>query len=173
MPPAQRGMALHAFMQFADFARAARDPEGEIARLAERAYLAPEEAGAVDVGRVRAFFAGELGQRVLRSPEVVKERRFTAAIPPGMAQPGTSGGLGEQVVLQGAVDCTFMEDGRLHIIDFKTDRVEDMEELWRRYEMQLRLYAYAMEEVTGEKVGEMILYSTWLSRGSARTYGGT
>ena len=106
---------------------------------------------------------------MLASPQVVKERRFTAVLPAHMTQPGLSPGV-EPVVLQGAVDCTFLEEGKLHIIDFKTDRVEDMEELWLRYHTQLRLYAYAMEEVTGTPVGEMFLYSTWLSQGSGRPY---
>ena len=60
--------------------------------------------------------------------------------------------------------------GRLHIIDFKTDRVEKMEELWRRYEVQIRLYAFAMEEVTGMEVGELFLYSTWLNQGLGKAY---
>lgn len=169
MTPAQRGIALHEFMQFADFPSAARDPRAEIQRLAELKYLTPEQAGAVEIKRVRAFFQSPLGRRVLASPEVQKERRFTAVIPSGMAQPG-SPAKDEPVVLQGAVDCTFLEDGKLNIIDFKTDRVEAMEELWLRYEVQLRLYAYAMEEVTGCQVGEMILYSTWLSEGSGKKY---
>lgn len=169
MTPAQRGIALHEFMQFADFPAAARDPRAEIQRLADLRFLTPEQAGAVEVRRVRAFFNGPLGKRVLASPQVVKERRFTAVIPAGMVQPGTPAG-DEPVVLQGSVDCTFLEDGKLNIIDFKTDRVDEMEELWRRYEVQIRLYAYAMEEVTGCQVGEMILYSTWLSKGSGRKY---
>lgn len=170
MTPAERGIALHEFMQFADFARAAEDPAGEIARLAERAYLTPEQAEAIELSRVRAFFRSSLGRRVLASPEVRRERRFTAVIPQSMALPDGAPEGKETVVLQGAVDCTFLEGGKLHIIDFKTDRTEDMEELWRRYELQLRLYAFAMEEVTGVEVGDMALYSTWLGQGSARPY---
>ena len=169
MTPAQRGIALHEFMQFADFPAAAGDPAAEIKRLSDLKYLTPEQAGAVEVKRVRAFFKSPLGQRVLASSEVIKERRFTAVIPAGVAQPGTPAPE-EPVVLQGSVDCTFLEDGRLNIIDFKTDRVEDMEELWRRYEVQVRLYARAMEEVAGLPIGEMFLYSTWLSMGSGKAY---
>lgn len=165
MTPAERGIALHEFMQFADFPAAAAHPEKELARLVEKAWLTPEQAEAVELHRVRAFFQGELGQRVLRSPEVVKERRFTVTIPDYLAQGlPESEGKGEQVLLQGAVDCTFWEDGRLHIIDFKTDRVERVEELWERYQMQLRLYAAAMEQATGQPIGDLILYSTYLSQ---------
>ncbi len=170
LTPAQRGIALHEFMQFADFHAASQDPAAEVKRMADQASLSPEQAAAVDLHRVRAFFQDPLGQRVLASPEVVKERRFTAVIPARLAQPGLTAGQDEAVILQGAVDCTFLEGGRLHIIDFKTDRVEDMEELWQRYSVQLRLYAFAMEQVTGQSVGEMILYSTWLSKSSARPY---
>ena len=68
------------------------------------------------------------------------------------------------------MDCTFVEDGRLHIIDFKTDRVRELEDLWARYSAQLELYGLAMEEVTGMEVGELILYSTWLNRASSRPF---
>jgi len=172
MTPADRGIALHEFMQFADFHRANKDPKGEIARLKELGLISPEHAGVIEVHRVRAFFRDSLGKRLLSSREVVKERRFTALIPSGMAQPEPVDEGEEQVILQGAVDCTFMENGQLHIIDFKTDRVDDMQELWRRYLMQIKLYAYAMEQVTGTKVGEMILYSTWLSESSSTVYKG-
>lgn len=172
MTPVQRGIALHEFMQFADFSVAAADPAKELARLEHMAFLSQEQAEAVELERVRAFFRSPLGRRVLGAERVVKEKRFTAVIPAEMAQPGLTdpAGRAEPVVLQGSVDCAFLEAGRLHIIDFKTDRVSDLEELWQHYEVQLRLYAYAMEEVTGYRVGEMFLYSTWLNQGSGRPY---
>lgn len=168
MTPAERGTALHAFMQFADFAAAGKDPEKERERLVNMALLTPEQGEVVDLARVEKFLESPLGKRVLASPEVEKERRFTAVIPATMLGPEV-GDHGEEVILQGAVDCTFVEGGKLHIIDFKTDRVQDMEELWSRYETQLQLYGTAMEEVSGYQVGELILYSTWLNRASIRT----
>mgnify|MGYP002703239460 FL=1 len=128
----------------------------------------------MDVHRVRAFFRGALGQRVLRSPEVVKERRFTVTIPDYLAMGlPEEEGKGERVVLQGAVDCTFLEGGRLHVIDFKTDRVEKVEELWVRYRRQLELYAHAMEQATGQRVGDLVLYSTYLSEACPHPYHGS
>lgn len=167
MTPAERGTALHEFMEFADFSAAARDPEGELRRLEEKGWLTPEQARAVDVSKVRAFLESPLGRRVLSSPEVRRERRFTAVIPAALADPLKGASLGEDVILQGAVDCTFVEDGKLHIIDFKTDRVKSMEELWERYGPQIRLYGAAMEEVSGWPVGGLILYSTHLNRASS------
>ena len=168
MTPAERGTALHEFMQFADFEAALEDPQKELARLVERAYLTPEQADAVDLNRVKAFLTGALGKRVLASPKVERERRFTAMIPAALAEPDRPGTQGETVILQGAVDCTFEEDGKLYIIDFKTDRVRDMEELWRRYAPQVQLYGAAMAEVTGLPIGGLYLYSMHLNEASGK-----
>ena len=144
MTPAQRGTALHAFLQFADYRAFLQDPAGERDRLVDVALLTPEQGEAVDLSRVERFLRSPLGQRILRSPQVERERRFTAVIPAALAEPEFSGPE-EEVILQGAVDCTFVEEGVLHLVDFKTDRVENMETLWDRYGTQLRLYGYAME----------------------------
>lgn len=168
MTPAERGTALHEFMQFADFNAALNSPQEELDRLVEQAYLTPEQAEAVDLNRVRAFVNSELGRRVLAADFTEREKRFTAEIPARLARPEAADG--EKIILQGAVDCIFAENGRLNIIDFKTDRVKTMDELWERYEPQLKLYAAAMKEVTGLPVGEMLLYSTHLSESSGREY---
>lgn len=168
MTPAERGTALHEFMQFADFHAMQQDPRAEVERLVSQAYLSPEQAAAVDLSRVRAFIESDLGRRVLASPHVERERRFTAEIPATLAKPQAH--AEETVVLQGAVDCIFVENGRLHIIDFKTDRVKTIDELWGHYAPQLKLYAAAMEEVTSMQVGEMILYSTHLNAASSKIY---
>ncbi|MFQ7748267.1 MAG: PD-(D/E)XK nuclease family protein [Eubacteriales bacterium] len=168
LTPAERGIALHDYMQYADFRAAAEDAAKELMRLREKHYLTPEQAEAVDLARVRKFFSGSLGKRVLASQELQKERRFTAEIPASMA--GAVGAEDVSVILQGAVDCTFTENESLHIIDFKTDKINTVSELWERYETQIRLYACAMEQVTGLRVGELFLYSTYLSEGSSRSY---
>jgi ATP-dependent helicase/nuclease subunit A len=69
-------------------------------------------------------------------------------------------GLGDtQVVLQGAIDCWFEENGMLYIVDFKTDAVKDMEELKDRYTLQLFLYKKALEELVDKQVGGCYIYS--------------
>ena len=48
--------------------------------------------------------------------------------------------------------------------DYKTDRISSGEELAGLYRAQLELYRKALEQLTEKKVGEMILYSTFLRR---------
>ena len=50
------------------------------------------------------------------------------------------------------------EDGLL-LVDYKTDQAESGEELLERYRIQIRYYARALEQLTGEKVKEAVLYS--------------
>ena len=45
------------------------------------------------------------------------------------------------------------------IMDYKTDRVNNGDELVNKYESQLELYKEAVERITGYNVSEMIIYS--------------
>lgn len=168
MTPAQRGTALHDFMQYADFAAAALDPQQELDRLCEMGFLTAEQGKAVELSRVKKFFASPLGKQVLQADRVEKERRFTVEIPGSLA--GVQENTEEKVILQGAVDCLFYTGNTVSIVDFKTDKVDSPEVLWQRYETQLRLYGYAMEQVTGCSVKELVLYSTWLNQESRKKY---
>lgn len=164
LTPAERGTALHAFLQFADYGKAAQSPERELLRLVEEKFITPEQAGAVDMNRVTAFFDAEVTKRMLASPRVLREYRFTVEIPAGEVKPELTGEMREQpIVLQGAVDCAFEEDGALVIVDYKTDRVANPAELWERYSGQLSLYRMAMEQCTGLPVKECLLYSFHLN----------
>ncbi|MBQ2349150.1 MAG: PD-(D/E)XK nuclease family protein, partial [Clostridia bacterium] len=65
----------------------------------------------------------------------------------------------EPIILQGAVDCMFEENGQIVIVDYKTDRVSTGSELEELYYEQLNLYKMAVEQITGKKVSQCLLYS--------------
>ena len=67
---------------------------------------------------------------------------------------------GDEILLQGVVDCFFEEDGTLVVVDFKTDRVsaQAARERSQRYQGQLAAYAYALEQVTGRPVVRRVLW---------------
>ncbi len=160
LTPAERGTALHAYMQFCDFEKAAADPEAELHRLVDNGYITPDQGKAVSLRGVRSFLDSRLGQRIRCSGTVFKEQRFTVNIPAYMLPDAPSEELGDtQVILQGAIDCWFEEDGKLYIIDFKTDAVKEMKELADRYTLQLLLYRKALEELIDKPVGGCYIYS--------------
>ena len=165
LTPAERGTALHQYMQFCDYETARTQPERECERLVKQGFLSREEGDAVEMNRVQAFFASPLAQRILHAKQVLREYRFTVEIPSGEVQPGLPETLaGEPVVMQGAVDCAFEEDGSLVIVDFKTDHTKDEAALWERYRAQLALYRRALAVCTGLPVKECLLYSFYLNR---------
>ena len=62
-------------------------------------------------------------------------------------------------MVQGIIDAFFLEDGKVVVVDYKTDRVEDIGELRRRYQIQLDSYEEALSRVTGYPVSRKIIWS--------------
>ena len=63
-------------------------------------------------------------------------------------------------MLQGVVDCCLVKDGKLTIIDYKTDYVNDfnLQSKTDFYRGQLKVYERAMSEIMGLPVEEKIIY---------------
>ena len=161
---AERGTAHHLFFQFADHQRAAQDPQEELERLVREGYLTPEQGQAVVLDKVRAYFASDLAQRIARSPRVLREVRFVAQL--GRQEVGAFlPDLGEnRVNVQGVADCVFQEGEELILVDYKTDRIAQPQELADRYRNQLMLYKLILSRNFGRKVGQCILYSLHLNQ---------
>lgn len=159
---AERGTALHDYMQFADYQTAVKKPCEELERLVREGYLTAQQGKTVDIAGVEAFFQSGIGRRILKSKHMEREYRFAIEIPAEKVKPelkSTADLKEETVVLQGAVDCAFEESGKLIIVDYKTDRTKKPAELWDRYREQLSLYKLALQKYTGIQVGECLLYS--------------
>ena len=59
------------------------------------------------------------------------------------------------------IDCFFLEEGELILVDYKTDRVEQEAEIQSRaehYRRQLETYAGALRRIFGLPVKEKMLY---------------
>ena len=65
----------------------------------------------------------------------------------------------EKVLIQGIIDCFFVEENQLVLLDYKTDKVNTKHELWERYESQLYYYEEALSKIMQLPVKEKILYS--------------
>ena len=64
------------------------------------------------------------------------------------------------LLIQGIIDAYFIEDEKIVIVDYKTDRVDDPQELADRYHVQLEYYAKALKAMTDREVSELVIYST-------------
>lgn len=160
MTPAERGTCLHKFMQYANFDRAAKDPVAEKEQLVKKGFLLPEEAEVVDPQQVLQFFDSPLAARIKKSPRVLREHKFAILLPAGRFDDSLNPDEEEEkVLIQGIIDCAFEEEGTMVLLDYKTDRVKDGEDLKSRYTEQLALYRLALEETLGLPVREVALWS--------------
>ena len=157
---AEKGIATHLVLQYMDFARA-QSREGikeEISRLAAARYLSPGEAEAVNISAIERLFRSGLGKRMLAVKEPLREFRFSLLLDAEKIYPGAAG---EELLLQGVVDCCLEEDGALVIIDYKTDHVRTEEEIAARAELyrgQLLAYAEALSRIFQKNVKEGVLF---------------
>lgn len=164
LTPAQRGTATHKFMQFSDYAAARADIESELARLVDVGFLSEEEGKAVNVSAAKRFFMSSLAERIFASDNVMREKKFAALFPAKFFYFELTGEAAEEkIVVQGIADCVFVEDGKLVIVDYKTDTGVDAEALLDRYSAQLGIYREALSQALGMPVKETLLYSFFMN----------
>ncbi len=157
---AERGVATHLVLQYMDFARTGSRGEirAEVERLCAAGFLSRREADAVNISAVERLFRSPLGERMLAAEEPLREFRFSLLLDAGQLYPGAEG---EEMLLQGVVDCCLEEGGELVIIDYKTDSVRTEEEIAARaalYRGQLATYASALTRILGKPVREGVLF---------------
>ena len=158
--PTERGIATHLALQYMDFACAHsfESIEREIERLCRQRFISPREASLVDIAAIGKLFASPLGRRIRKAQKLRREFKFSVLVDGGEFFPEAKG---EKLLLQGVVDCCIEEDGKLVIIDYKTDNVrteEQIEQRGRLYAGQLRVYALALSRIFGMEVSECLLY---------------
>ena len=72
----------------------------------------------------------------------------------------------ERILIQGIIDAYMEEEGQLVLVDYKTDFLKEGQEsvLSDRYGIQMEYYRRALEQITGKKVKERIIYSFALKK---------
>lgn len=153
-----KGSATHLFMQFANYE--ACGTEGgvrqELLRLTEEKFLSKQQAESVDVRKILELFSSDFGKRILAAENIKREFKFSILTDAAQYVPGAAG---EQVMLQGVVDCFWLEKDGIVLVDFKTDKTPyGPEERAAHYKPQLDAYAAALSRIYDLPVKEKILY---------------
>ena len=161
---AQRGIATHTFIQFADYEKAKADLEAEIDRLTAKGLLTELQAKGINRRAVKAFLESNLFDRILKSSLVMREKKFTLEVPVSEVYPELSDFSGEKMMIQGIADCAFLENGELVVVDYKTDRLENETDFVVKYASQVLLYKKALIQCTGYNVKSAVLYSFHLGK---------
>ena len=97
---------------------------------------------------------------IIKNRSIEKERQFIAYLPHKDIVEGST--LEDKVLLQGVIDLMVGNAGNVDIIDYKTNRVENAEQLVDIYKVQMKLYKLAAERAVGKCVDNMYIYSLHL-----------
>lgn len=160
---APRGTAYHRVMELLDFSKEydLEGTEAAIAKMRESGRIAGEMAESVRSKDILTFFHTTSGQRMKQAAEenkLWKEQPFVLGIPARDIHPEMTE-ADETMLVQGIIDVCFEEDGELVVLDYKTDKIWSEQKLLEKYQSQLEYYARALEQITGKKVREKIIYS--------------
>lgn len=161
-----RGTAYHRIMEIWDFASACSLEQVAQCMLdfVEDGRLEEEMYQCIDAVDVLEFLNSDLGQRMQKAAKeklLYKEQPFVMKVP---ARDVYQIETDEITIVQGIIDVYFVESDGIVLLDYKTDRVQRIEELDERYHAQLEYYAKAIEQLTGLKVKERIAYSFTLKQ---------
>ena len=147
------GDSYHHALAFYDYSK-------DISQLSE--FLSPEEYVLLNQEKLQKFLDSPLGQlfaKAYKENTLYREQHFMQEVEYEKLFPEDGGEDVEKVILQGIVDAFIMEEGGIILVDYKTDRVKDGEELRNRYQKQIDLYSEALEQILGKKVKRRVLYS--------------
>ena len=143
---ALRGTAVHRVMECMDFA-AFLDIEqeskeavmkfvtDELDRMVPE-LLTKEQYELVDKQKILSFFQSPVALRMAEADkrgDLFREKPFVMDY--------------EGVLVQGIIDVFWLEEDKIALLDYKTDRVQSADELEQRYKKQLDLYAEAISSV--------------------------
>lgn len=151
------GNAVHAVMQHIRFADCTSLAATEKALQALAGRLPEDVLSAVTPEMLWQFFDTPLGRQLQNAPRLLREFKFS------ILDDGQNYGpdlKGEQILLQGVVDCALIGEDGITVVDFKTDKVTQStwEETARQYRMQVTAYAQALSKIFQKPVKNAYLY---------------
>ena len=166
---AERGTLYHFVMEHLPYEQMGDHFTAEmmLAQMQKAGLLREEERNCLKPQKFDRFMQSVLGKRMQQAAKrgaLRREQQFMLEIPVMELYPELESE--ENVLVQGIIDACFEEDGEWVLVDYKTDYVRyGMEQtLVDRYRVQLEQYARALEQLTGMKVREQIIYSFALDK---------
>ena len=153
---------MHNFMCYSNFNNISNfGVDYEINYLYENKFLSKEEVQSLDRNALIKFTKSNLFNRILKSEKVLREHRFSVSIPAKYIFKETN--QTENIVVEGALDCAFKENGKYVIVDYKTDKTDNLSSLYEKYSRQLKIYKYALSHIEETYVLETGIYSFYMN----------
>lgn len=152
LDPRGLGTLVHEVLAEIDFSKPGDIP-GLVRRHAPRHLPEAEDRPDEPAEMLRRFVASPRAAEIAAAAKVYRELEFLLAWPPGSRDP-------EARYLQGFIDCLYRDAaGGWHLLDYKTNRVTaaDVQAAAAEYEMQMLVYALAVERILAAAPVELAL----------------
>ena len=167
------GSATHAFLQFCNYERLMKTSTAEEAeRLVADGFMSRRAADILHHKQLKAFCESDLMVLIQMATRVQRELKFGVLTPMRelTQNEDLARRLGDETLfVQGSIDLLLtMPDGRLILVDYKTDHISDEERanptlltkrLKERHGHQLNCYAEAVCDLFGRAPDEVRIYS--------------
>ena len=158
---AEKGTIVHFVMQHIDIfsARSIEDVHNYIKKMTDLSLITEEEAATVDAGIIYGFINSPICKRIIAAGNLHREIPFSINLDIGELT-GNEKYKDSDVLLQGIIDCYFIENDEIVILDYKTDYIAkgNEESIKERYSLQLKCYKKALEIIIGKRVKNTYIY---------------
>lgn len=166
---AQKGTLVHLCMQKLDenIDYDINKVKDLIKNLEQKQIITQKEAQAINPFKILDFTKSSIWQEARKAKEVYKERPFYINIPAKEVYEEDTDGknLQEEILVQGIIDLYYIDrNDNIILVDYKTDYVENENELINKYSKQLEFYEKALEEALGKEVFKKYIYSVYLGK---------
>ena len=159
---AQIGTAMHTVLEECDLRKEydRESLEELIVGLVKWGRLTEEEGQSIRRRELLQFFRSELAKRLRQAEYIETERTFSLLMQPKELFFGKEyENVTDTILVNGIIDCYFVENNAVILLDYKSDRIYDEEEFKERYRIQLQRYKLALERALGLPVRETYIYS--------------
>ena len=155
---ATKGTVVHYVLQHIDFAKTYNMAviEEQVEQMFKKGLISKTQRSAVDTNSIYNFVGSDIGLRLRDSFLVHRETPFAIYLDSKEMKVFE----GQEILVQGIIDCWFEEQDGIIIIDYKTDKItlEQTSSRALKYENQLMIYQLALEKMTGKKEKEKYIY---------------
>lgn len=136
-----------------------------IEELKDKEIITEIEVQNIDKEKLLEYTNSQLWTELKQAKEIHKEHPFYINIKASRIYNQINKEDDEEILVQGVIDLFFIDkDDKLILVDYKTDYVQNENELVEKYKGQLELYKEALEQSLNKKVDKMCIYSVYLNK---------
>jgi len=155
---AKLGTIYHNIMQMVDFKSKDCDSEEYLDSIIHNLNLEQKYNNKINKKTIQNCITK---LKNLNMQQCLKEQPFLSYLP--YNQIFLSSKITDKILIQGVADLIFKVDDKYYLIDYKTTKVNNPDQLVEKYQLQLKLYKLCLEKALKINIQNTYIYSFWLN----------